>query len=58
MQTERTPVCHSVSASFLFKLESFRAENESEDEYEFCPREVWYFVFVLVFALTLFVILD
>ena len=28
-------------------MESFRSEKENEDEYEFCPREVWYFVFVL-----------
>ena len=33
--------------SFVGILESFRSENENEAEYEFCPEEVWYFVFVL-----------
>ena len=27
-------------------LASFRSENEKEEEYQFCPREVWYFIFV------------
>lgn len=31
-------------------LESFRSGNENEDEHEFCPLEVRYFVFVLVFV--------
>ena len=30
------------------KAESFRSAYEMEHEYEFCPREVWYFVFVHV----------
>ena len=34
------------------RIESFRSENGKEDEYEFCPQEVWYFVFVLAFVLT------
>ena len=45
-----------LSASF--KLESFRSVNVNEDEYEFCPREVWCFVFALVFELTQFVTLE
>ena len=34
-------------------LVRFRSENENEDECEFCPPEVWYFVFVLVFVLVI-----
>ena len=33
-------------------IESFRCENQKEDGYGFYPREVWYFVFVLVSMLT------
>ena len=35
-----------VSPSSLGITESVRSENEIEDEYLFCSREVWYFVFV------------
>ena len=34
----------------LATVESFTSENENE--YEFCPREVWYIAFVHVFVLT------
>ena len=33
-------------------LVSCRSENEDESEYEFCPREVWYLVFLVIFVLT------
>lgn len=36
----------SVSPSSLGITESFRSGNDNEDEYSFCSREVWYFVFV------------
>ena len=39
-------------------LQSLRSENDNEDEYEFCPREVWYFVFALVLVSTQFVSFD
>ena len=38
-------------------LESFRSEKEREGKYVFCPREVWYFAFVVAFVLTSFVAL-
>ena len=39
-------------------VESLRSGNDNEDEYEFCPREVWYFVFALVLVSTQFVSFD
>ena len=42
-------ICAVVTISLL---QSFKSENENDDEYEYSPREVWYFVFVLVFVLT------
>ena len=33
------------SASRVELVENFRSAKEKEDEYEFCPREAWYFVF-------------
>ena len=32
-----------LHASALITSESFRSANENEDEYELCPREIWYF---------------
>ena len=44
-------------SSFLsITIESVRSEYEFEDECEFCRREVCYFVFVLIFVLTLWAI--
>ena len=44
-------------SSFLpTTIESVRSEYELEDECEFCRREVCYFVFVLIFVLTLWAI--
>ena len=39
-------------------VESLRSENDNEDDYEFCPREVCYFVFALVLVSTQFVSFD
>ena len=39
-------------------LVSCRSENENEGEYEFCPRGVWYLVFLLIFVLTKSFIFD
>ena len=39
-------------AAFLYGLSLYANVNENEDEYEFCPRVVWHFVFVLVVVLT------
>ena len=44
--------------SVILSIESFRSENEDEDQYEFCPREVCYFVFFIVFVFTWFATLD
>ena len=46
---------HLVDIAVVVRETSFIESLRSEDEYKFCSREVWYFVVVLVFLLTLFV---
>ena len=49
--TARHAPCFAAVVTQNLPIASFRSEEEDEEWNEFCPQEIWYYVFVVVFEL-------